>query len=310
MNIKRYLLLFLLFPYMSFAQQMDNVRSTLEIYNIDTGERDTVRSEEAHFEAPNWSRDGNFLIINQQGKLYKVDLESNKKTLINTGFAERCNNDHGISFDGKWLAISHQAASEPVAGQPTKQGSRIYILPMEGGTPKAVTPNVPSYWHGWSPDGQRVAYCAERDGEYDVYTISVDGGEETRLTTTPGLDDGPEYSPDGRTIYYNSMASGKMEIWQMTVDGSNKKQLTNDKYSNWFAHPSPDGKSLVYISYHENQGSAHPGMKAVSLRLLNLASGSVKTLCSFTGGQGTINVPSWSPDGKRFAFVTYEYINK
>jgi len=308
MNKKLYLLTLLLLPLITFAQQSGNIKSTLEIYNIETDEREIVLSEEDHFEAPNWSRDGNFLIINQHGKLYKVDLKTNNKTLINTGFADRCNNDHGISFNGKWLAISHQAESEPVDGEPAKQGSRIFVLPIEGGTPKAVTPNVPSYWHGWSPDGKRLAYCAERNGEYDVYTISVDGGEESRLTTEPGLDDGPEYSPDGKTIYYNSMASGKMEIWQMDVDGANKKQLTNDKYSNWFAHPSPDGKSFVYISYHEDQGSAHPGMKDVSLRLMNLANGSVKTLCSFTGGQGTINVPSWSPDGQRFAFVSYQYL--
>lgn len=310
MNKKLYLLTLLVLPCFTFAQQLENIKSTLEIYNIDTDEREIVLSEEDHFEAPNWSRDGNFLVINQGGKLYKVDFVANNKALINTGFADHCNNDHGISFDGNWLAISHHAESEPVDGQQVKTGSRIFVLPIEGGTPKAVTPNVPSYWHGWSPDGKRLAYCAERDGEYDVYTISVDGGEETRLTTTIGLDDGPEYSPCGKYIYYNSMASGKMEIWQMDVDGANKKQLTNDKYSNWFAHPSPDGESLVYISYQEDQGSAHPGMKAVSLRLFNLANGSVKTLCSFTGGQGTINVPSWSPDGKRFAFVTYEYINK
>ncbi|QIA08632.1 TolB family protein [Draconibacterium halophilum] len=307
MNKKSYLLAFLLLPLMTFAQ-LENVQSTLEIFNIVTNEREIILSEEAHFEAPNWSGDGTFLLINQGGKLYKVDLKSNKKTLINTGFADRCNNDHGISFDGKWLAISHQAESEPVPGEPTKKGSRIYILPIEGGTPKAVTPKVPSYWHGWSPDGQRLAYCAERNGEYDVYTISVDGGEETRLTTETGLDDGPEYSPDGKYLYYNSMASGKMEIWRMNVDGSNKKQLTNDAYSNWFAHPSPDGKYFVFISYHEDQGSGHPAMKEVSLRLMNLSDGSIRTLCSFTGGQGTINVPSWAPDGKRFAFVSYKYI--
>ncbi|WP_321345851.1 DUF5050 domain-containing protein [uncultured Draconibacterium sp.] len=308
MNKKIYLLSLLIVPVLTFAQQMDNVKSTLEIYNTETDEREIIRSEEAHFEAPNWSRDGSFLVINQEGKLYRVDLKTNVKTLINTDFADRCNNDHGISFDGNYLAISHFDQSGAPEGEAYYGGSRIYVVPIEGGTPTAVTPNTPSYWHGWSPDGKRLAYCAERDGEYDVYTISIDGGEETRLTTAKGLDDGPEYSPDGKTIYYNSMASGKMEIWQMDVDGSNKKQLTDDKYSNWFAHPSPDGNSFVYISYHEDQGSGHPGMKDVSLRLMNLDDGSIKTLCSFTGGQGTINVPSWSPDGKRFAFVTYEYI--
>ncbi len=302
------LLFLILFPFITFAQ-MDNVKSTLEVYNIETNERKIIRSEEAHFEAPNWSRDGNFLVINQNGKLSKINLASSKKTLINTNFANRCNNDHGISFDGRYLAISHFDQSNAKEGETNYGGSRIYVVPIEGGTPKAVTQNTPSYWHGWSPDGKRLAYCAERNGEYDVYTISIEGGEEMRLTNEVGLDDGPEFSPDGKYIYYNSMASGKMEIWRMKTDGSGKEQLTNDSYSNWFAHPSPDGKQIVFISYLENQGSAHPAMKEVTLRLMDLSDRSIKMLCKFTGGQGTINVPSWAPDGTRFAFVTYEYLN-
>ncbi|WP_347838086.1 hypothetical protein [uncultured Draconibacterium sp.] len=307
--MKKSLYLFWLFlvPFFSTAQ-MNNIKSTLEIFNIETSERTVFYTEDDHFEAPNWSPDNKYLLINQAGKLYRVDLNTKQKSLLNTGFTDQINNDHGISFDGKWLAISHHAQAEPVEGEAPKDGSRIYVMPIDGGTPRAVTPKVPSYWHGWSPDGKTLVYCAERNGEYDVYSIPVEGGEEKRLTTNPGLDDGPEYSPDGKLIYYNSMASGQMEIWQMNADGSAQKQLTNDNYSNWFAHPSPDGKYLVFISYLEDQGSAHPPMKNVASRLLNLQAGTIKTLCSFTGGQGTINVPSWSPDGKRFAFVSYAYI--
>jgi len=298
----------ILFPFTTFAQ-MDNVKSTLEIYNIETNQRTTIYSEDDHFEAPNWSPDGKYFIINQKGKLYKIELDTKNKTLINTDFADKINNDHGISFDGKQLAISHFDQSNTKKGETVNGGSQIYILPIEGGTPRAVTSNVPSYWHGWSPDGKTLVYCAERNGEYDVYAIPSKGGKETRLTDAPGLDDGPEYSPDGKTIFYNSMQSGKMELWKMESDGSNKEQLTNDTFSNWFAHPSPDGKHLVFVSYLEDQGSAHPAMKKVALRLMNLKDGKIKTLCSFTGGQGTINVPSWAPDGKRFAFVSYEYLN-
>ncbi|WP_297086119.1 DUF5050 domain-containing protein [uncultured Draconibacterium sp.] len=307
--MKKSLFLFWLFlvPFFSTAQ-MNNIKSTLEIFNIETSKRTVFYTEDDHFEAPNWSPDNKYLLINQAGKLYRVDSKTKQKTMLNSGFANQINNDHGISFDGKWLAISHHAKAAPTKGEAPKEGSRIYVMPIDGGIPRAVTPKVPSYWHSWSPDGKTLVYCAERNGEYDVYSISVDGGEEKRLTTNPGLDDGPEYSPDGKLIYYNSMASGQMEIWQMNADGSAQKQLTNDSYSNWFAHPSPDGKYLVFISYLEDQGSAHPPMKNVALRLLNLQAGTIKTLCSFTGGQGTINVPSWSPDGKRFAFVSYAYI--
>lgn len=305
LKLNLFLILSLLIPVFSFSQEM-KIKSTLKIYDIDQQKRLVFYEEKDHFEAPNWSPNDDYLLINQNGQLFRVDLKTKEKVLLDTGFADKINNDHGISFDGKWLAISHRALGELEAGQPPKQGSRIYVLPVDGGIPKAITPKVPSYWHGWSPDGKTLVYCAERNGQYDVYAIPVEGGEEIQLTNNPGLDDGPEYSPNGKYIYYNSMASGKMEIWRMDADGSNKKQITKDQYSNWFAHPSPCGKYLVYISYLQDQGSAHPPMKDVALRLMNLRDGSINTLCEFTGGQGTINVPSWSPDGKRFAFVSYE----
>src|SRR5439155_597499 len=81
--------------------------------------------------------------------------------------------------------------------------------------PRRVTKLGPSYLHGWSPDGKFLVYTGERGGEFDVYRIPVDGGEETRLTTAPGLDDGPEYSPDGAYIYFNSVRSGTMQLWRM-----------------------------------------------------------------------------------------------
>lgn len=282
--------------------QNEHVASTLEIFDIETNERSIVLKEDAHFEAPNWTADGSFFIINQGGSLFKVDLNG-KKEQIDTGFADRCNNDHGISADGKTLAFSHNLED----GNEGWLTSCIFTVPIEGGTPVRVTKNTPSFWHGWSPDGKTLVYTARRNGVFNIYAIPTSGGEEKALTDSEVLDDGPEYSPDGKYIYYNSMASGKMEIWRMHPDGGSKEQLTDDGYSNWFAHPSPDGKTFVFISYLEDQGSAHPPMKDVALRLYNNESGEIKTLCELTGGQGTLNVPSWSPDGKRFAFVSYAY---
>jgi Tol biopolymer transport system component len=278
------------------------ITSTLEVYDLRTGKRDTVLHKKAHFEAPNWSLDEDYLIINEKGRLFKVDLKNSAKTLIETGPLHNCNNDHGISFDGKWLAVSN---NDEINGQ--TETSRIYILPVGGSeNPTLITQKYPSYWHGWSPDGKFLLYVARRKGDYDIYRISVDGGMEEQLTFEDGLDDGPEYSPDGKNIFYNSMASGKMELWQMDADGTGKIQLTKDAYSNWFPHPSPDGRYLVFLSYLEDQGSQHPPMKNVALRLFDLKNREIKTLCEFTGGQGTINVPSWSPDGKKFAFVSYQ----
>ena len=289
----------------AMTAQKNKITATLEVFDIRTGERQVIIQEDTHFEAPNWSADGSYLLINQKGLLFKVTVDGKTKTKIDTGGLDRCNNDHGISFDGSTLAISN---NDDLANADSGT-SRIYTLPLSGGKPKLVTPLAPSYWHGWAPDGKSVVYTAKRNGDFDVYSIAIENGVETRLTDAPGLDDGPEYSPDGNYIYYNSIQSGKMEIWRMQPNGGHKEQLTNDVYSNWFPHPSPNGKYVVFISYLQDQGYQHPAMKDVALRLYDLKDGSLRTLCKFIGGQGTINVPSWSPDGKRFAFVSYSENN-
>jgi Tol biopolymer transport system component len=183
----------------------------------------------------------------------------------------------------------------------------IYTLPITGGTPKLITSLGPSYWHGWSPDGKTLVYCGERGGEFDVYSIPAAGGEERRLTTAKGLDDGPEYGSDGRTIYFNSERTGRMQIWRMKPDGSDQEQVTSDENNNWFPHPSPDGRYLVFLSY-EKDVSGHPGNKDVTLRMMSLNSKKIDVLGRFFGGQGTINVPCWSPDSRKIAFVTYQLI--
>ena len=287
--------------------------SRLEIYDLATGNRRVVRQDSVRFEAPNWTRDGNYLIINEKGLLYKVAVADGQKTVINTGSATTCNNDHGLTPDGQTIIISANASSP---GR-TNSTSNVFTLPLAGGEPKRVTAQGPSYWHGVSPDGKTLAFVGERPvgpdskADFDIYTIPIGGGptassSETRLTTSPGLDDGPDYSPDGKYIYFNSFRTGRMHIWRMNPDGSQPEQLTTDAYSNWFPHPSPDGRWVLFISYLDDQKAIHPADKAVMLRLMDTKnSGKFKELARFTGGQGTINVPSWSPDSRSFAFVSY-----
>ncbi len=275
-----------------------NLLSTLEHVTISSKDRRAIYSSRTHFEAPNWSRDGSFLIYNSKGRLYRLPVTGGEPQMIDTGFANRCNNDHGLSPDGQMLVISDQSQ---------ERRSIIYTLPLAGGTPKRITALGPSYWHGWSPDGQTLAYCAERQGEFDIYTIPTAGGTETRLTTAKGLDDGPDYSPDGRFIYFNSDRTGTMQIWRMHADGGQQEQVTNDAFNNWFPHPSPDGKWLVFLSY-EKEVKGHPENKDVTLRIMPLAGGRIETLAKLFGGQGTINVPSWSPDSRRVAFVSYQFV--
>ncbi len=276
------------------------LESTLEIVPIASGDRRVVYHVRGHLEAPNWSRDGKTLLFNQDGRIYRLPVEGGTPQLIDTGFATRLNNDHGLSPDGTQLALSDQSQED---GK-----SLIYIVPVAGGTPRRVTRLGPSYWHGWSPDGKTLAYCAERSGKFDIYTIPVEGGTETRLTTAPGLDDGPDYSPDGRYIYFNSVRTGTMQIWRMKADGSEQQQVTSDEYNNWFPHPSPDGRWLAFLSY-EKGVEGHPANKDVLLRLRSTDGGTSRVLAELFGGQGTLNVPSWSPDSRRLAFVSYRMVN-
>ena len=271
---------------------------TLETVNIASKDRRAVFYTTNLIEAPNWSRDGRWLLFNSRGRIYRLPLAGGAPEAIDTGFAQKCNNDHGLSPDGRQLAISDQSRDGK---------SLIYILPLAGGTPQLITTSGPSYWHGWSPDGTSLAYCGERNGEFDVYTIAAAGGQEKRLTAAKGLDDGPDYTPDGKYIYFNSERSGSMQIWRMKADGTDPEQVTRDESNNWFPHPSPDGKWLVFLAYDKSV-TGHPANQPVQLRLMSLGGGPSQPLARLFGGQGTINVPSWSPDSRELAFVSYELL--
>jgi len=281
----------------SFNREKDPFASHLEVMDVASGKRQIIHSEDNVFEAPNWMLEGNALIYNKAGKLFKFDLSSYDSTFIDTTPVLKNNNDHVLSFDGSMLAISSHNEQKT---------SIIYTVSVKGGTPKQITPAGPSYLHGWSPDGKYLVYTGKRKGEFNIYRISAGGGEEEQLTFSKGLDDGPEYSPDGRYIYFNSVRTGSMQIWRMKADGSEQEQLTDDKYNNWFPHISPDGKQVIFLTYLEGEvePSDHPAAKRVYLRIMPFDGGTPKTIAYLYGGQGTMNVPSWSPDSNQVAFVS------
>jgi len=287
-----------------FVPYRDYIGSRLEVVDVGSGHRQVLYGSKEPFEAPNWTPDGAALVYNTsgrsegRGRLHRFDLQTRTSSLIDTGFAIRNNNDHVISFDGTMLGISDQSAE---GGE-----SAIYTLPIGGGTPKRITPKTPSYLHGWSPDGRYLVYTGGRDGEYDIYRIAADGeGEEVRLTDYRGLDDGPEYAPDGRHIYFNSTRSGTMQIWRMKPDGGDPEPVTRDEYNNWFPHVSPDGRWIAFITFPKDvDPSDHPYYEQVYLRLLPAEGGEPRVIAYVYGGQGTINVPSWSPDSRMLAFVS------
>ena len=276
-----------------FTPYRDYIGSLVEVLDVQSGARRIVHSVTDSMQAPNWTNDGRRLVLNRNGRIYALDLESRKVSEIDTAPMTRNNNDHALSFDGKMLGLS--------GGQP----STVWTVPAGGGTATQITPTGPSYLHGWSPDGRLLAFTGQRDGDFDIYVVPAAGGPETRLTTAPGLDDGPEFTPDGRWIYFNSTRSGRMQVWRMRPDGSGQEQLTFDGFNNWVPHVSPDGKQVVFISYGpEVAPDDHPWYKRVYLRKMPLEGGPPAVVAYVYGGQGSMNVNSWAPDSRRIAFVS------
>lgn len=282
----------------SLVPYRDYLGSAIEILDINDQNSKIIYQIPKSLQAPNWTKDGKSLIYNRDGALYNFDLASGTPKVINTGVADKNNNDHVISFDGTMLTVS--------SGNGDKGASLGFTVPIGGGEAKQITPIGPSYMHGWSPDGKYIVFCGNRNGEYDVYRIPSGGGPEERLTNTPGLDDGPEYSPDGKYIYFNSVRSGLMQVYRMKADGSEQTQLTHDDFNSWFPHISPDGKWIVYITFLKDEVAPgdHPFYKHVYLRLMPAAGGPSTVIAYLYGGQGTINTPSWAPDSRHLAFVS------
>ena len=288
-----------------FTPYRDYLGSVLEILDVHGGRLEKLYASAQPFEAPNWTRDGRDLIYNVsgraegRGRLCRFELAGKQISQMDTGAAIYNNNDHVQSFDGKMIGVSDQSASH--GGQ-----SQVFTLPAGGGAARPITPETPSYLHGWSPDGKFLVYTGGRNKKYDIYKIASDGsGPEIRLTTAEGLNDGPEYSPDGKYIYFNSSRSGKMQLWRMNPDGSDQEQITDDEFNNWFPHISPDGKWIAFVSYgSEVSPTDHPYYKQVYIRLMPVAGGPPKVIAYVYGGQGTMNVPSWSPDSRQIAFVS------
>jgi len=295
------------------AQARPRYGSKISVYDLRDQSVHVVYEADSTFEAPNWSPDGKYLLSNSGGRLYRVVLDGTVHDPVPIGLdaSLRCNNDHGFSPDGKQIAFS--------ASSPTARQSQVYVASAEGASPRLLVSAMPSYFHGWSPDGHFLSVIAQRSGNFDIFRIPATGGEEERLTFSPGYDDGSDYSPDGKWIYFNSDRSGSWDIWRIPADGAGPndakaQQVTSDEMEDWFPHPSPDGKHLVFLSFPKGT-SGHNDKLQVELRMTVLPGASAKaekthTLLKFFGGQGTINVNSWSPDSNRFAFVEYRLLGE
>ena len=289
-------------------------KSILQVFDTETGEAKVLDEFDGVIEAPNWSADGTFLTYNSNGRIFKYTIATGEVSEIESHYVDNCNNDHVLDPDGSGIYVSHHTKEDGL--------SRIYKIYYDGRLPRLVTPLAPSYLHGITPDGKTLAYCAERNGSYDIYTIPAAGGNETRLTKAFGLNDGPEYDCVGEYIWFNSERSGRMQAYCMKSDGSEQTQMTHDLHWNtWFPHISPDRQKVVMVAYAETdvRPGEHVPNKYVELRLMRraaIANGDARenvvenwsapqTILKLFGGQGTINVNSWAPDSRRFAIVSY-----
>ena len=286
-----------------FQPYRDYIGSYMETMNIETGLRKTLFYSAHSIQAPNWVNNNKELVYNSNGFLYRYTFENGESQQINTGFAIDNNNDHIFSFDETLLGISHHNADD-------NRTSSIYIMNPKGDSiPRKITHDGvgASYLHGISPDNKTIIYTANRKGKYDIYGSNIETRKEFQLTDTKDLDDGSEYSPDGKYIYFNSNRTGNMQLWRMDADGKSPKQLTFDEsVKDWFPHISPDGKWIVFISFPPTIAFGdHPFYQHCTLRLIPTdLSEKPKIIAYIYGGQGTINVPSWSKDSKHIAFVT------
>jgi TolB protein len=274
--------------------------STLQTVGIEENFRRAlvVTTGPGRMEAPNWSKDGKTLIFSRDGKIWRVPAEGGEAAVVNTGEATKCTGSHGLSPDGKLLAIS--------CSTPGKSETRVYIVPAEGGEPKLLTEAAWSYFHGWSPDGKTITFTRpDHKGGGNIFAIPAGGGAEKALTTGSGISDDPDYSADGKWIYFNSDRGGSMQIWMMRPDGSGAEQVTRDEYANWTPHPSPDGQSVLILSYPKGV-TGHPTNTDISFRVLNVADRKIRAVVDVVGGAGSDNTPNWAPDGKHFAFVSFQ----
>lgn len=273
------------------------MKSFLEIYDLAAARSRLVLAHDGVISAPNWDPKGGYLLVNSEGRLYRVDLVAPALDPVETGFATRCNNDHGISPDGSQIILSSHR----------DMGAEIFLMPAAGGVPEVISPRAPSWWHSWSADGKSIAYAAVRsEGRVvDICRMALESREETRLTFGEGHSDGPEFSADGSRIYYNCDRGGHAQIWVMQADGSDQRPLFSDDHVNWFPHPSPDGQHLLYLAYPPGTLN-HPANLPVALCLSDPEGCNRRRVLEITGGQGSINVPCWAPDSSAFAYIRYQ----
>jgi TolB protein len=254
-------------------------------------------------EAPNWSPDRRGLLLNGDGLLWRLDLGSESELReVPIEDLPPINNDHVLDAERGLIYLS-------------ANDGHIYVAPINGGTAKRVTHDSGRYHflHGVSPDGATLAFVELPRGSFSVpgrLALVPSAGGQTRYPQAGRSHlDGPEYSPDGAWLYLNTeeyaSRAGHAQLARVPAEGGRMERLVESESVDWFPHLSPDAKFAAYISFPPGT-VGHPPDLDVQVRLVRTADW-CHVLSSFPlfGGQGTLNVNSWSPDSRRFGFMAY-----
>lgn len=276
---------------------------TARVHVHDVGTRSDIvvfATGDMLLEAPNWSPDGTCLLLNGNGRLWSLALRGGPPVEIPLSGILDLNNDHVPSPDGEAMFLS-------------AEDGQLYRAPLGGGRALQITADdgIRHYLHGVSPDGRRLAYVRiAAAGEPGALVVMPSGGGPGQVVDTgPGHIDGPEWSPDGEWIHLNSerwaTRPGHAQLARIRDDGRDMERLVESDTVDWFPHLSPDGRLAVYLEFPPGT-QGHPADLDVTLVVVGTGDWATPLLrIPLRGGQGTINVNSWSPDSTRFAYVSY-----
>ena len=293
-------------------------RTHFVIYDVQKKTTETIFTVEGEWHAPNWTPDGEYIVSDMGGDLYRIPVSgatAGNPEKIRVSQKMMATNDHALSWDGTQIAITGLIPPLPKTIRSAADiHNPLFIMNMDGSHAREVHLG---WLHGWSPDGKYVVYVQYHGDNFDIYRINADGSGEMLMTTNKAQDDGPEYAADGKWVYFCSNRSGKWDGWRMPADGAGPddklaERITNGDTQDWFPHISPDGKWLYTISYpmdHPDHQYVGDGMKIKLLRLENgvgAKGADLTTVRTFFGGQGSGNTGGWAHDSKKFAWTEYE----
>ncbi|MBT1621472.1 biopolymer transporter Tol [Curtobacterium flaccumfaciens pv. oortii] len=297
-------------------QLLPGQTSRVHVYDLESRtSRLVFESSSLLVEAPNVLHDGTIL-LNGGGDLWLLEhggpvLDETALVPVPMPGVPEINNDHVLDPSGNSVVVSGRDGD-------------LYRVPVPAGGAAATLTDVTTalpvvrkfYLHGIAPDGDTLAAIVGERTEAGVWTTDVAlvdpaTGEPTFLTRDEHPDDGVSFA--GEMLVWNSerFTPGTAQLVALWPGATDPVRITNDDRVNWFPQVSPDGEHLLYLSY-EPGVQGHPADHRVELRLLPgvLVRGArmmpvPETLVVLDGGQGTVNVPPWSPDSRWFAYCDY-----